>query len=415
MREVRNLLIGLEMNRDSSQICYYDRNQQDPVSVATKVGTNLYTFPTKLSVTEQGEWYFGIEADYFVREKGAVPVPDLLRAAEDGIGMTVGGKRYEGWELLQHFLEGVLGLLGLSDVVHSTLGICITTGKLTGRLAQSFRRALQGIGFRDGQILLEDDKESFYYYCYSQKPSVWTRNMALIRFRKDDVKFYTMSELPEAKPHLVTIRYTNGITLPEDADARDYQFSAFVKKCCAGKLFSGIFITGEGFDKSWARGSIQTLTECSRHVFEGNNLFVKGACWTALEKLERHQMKDRLYLGDDVVRANVTIDVIDDGIQKVLPLVEAGTNWYENGRTIEIIPDGRKDLVLTVTPINGSSHQNVKIDLTGLPERPNRATRLRVSCVCSSVDRCQVTVEDLGFGEFFPATHHIWKQEIHVA
>lgn len=403
----------MDVSRDSSQICYFDRRQQDPVSVTTKVGTNIYTFPTELSVLpKEEEWYFGLEAAYFAKEKGAVRVTDLLDRAETGRRLTAEGKTYEAWELLMHFLKGALGLLGLSDVVHSTLGICITTGKLTGGLATALRKALRALGFRDSQVLIQNHKESFYYYCYSQKPSVWTRNMALILFAGNDVKFYTMSERPEAKPRIVTIRYTNGALLPEDADARDYQFSSFVKKCCAGKLFSGIFITGHGFEKNWARTSIQTLTECARHVFEGNNLFVKGACWTAVEKLERHQMKDRIYFGDDVVRTNITIDVIDDGAQRVYPLIEAGKNWFDNRSEIELIPDGRKDLVLTVTPVDGTGHQNIKIVLDGLPKRPNRATRIRLDCVCSSVQSCTVTAEDLGFGDLFPATHRIWKKTI---
>lgn len=412
MREVRNLLIGIEINRDSSQICYYDRKQQDPVSVTTKVGTNLYTFPTKLAVSHGGaEWHCGVEADYFAREKEAQEVPDLLQSAEEGIRMNAFGKSYEAPELMQHFLEGALGLLGLSDVVQSTRGICITTRHLTGELAETFRSALKRIGFRDSQILLEDNKESFYYYCYSQKPSIWTRNMALILFQKRDVKFYTMSELPESKPHLVTIHYTNGITLSDDPGKKDQQFSDFLRKCCAGQLFSGIFITGDGFDRTWAGKSIRTLTECGRHVFEGNNLFVKGACWSALERFERHQMKDRMYLGNDAVLSDVTMDVIDDGVQKVFPLIQAGKNWYENRCGVDIIPDGRKDLVFTVTPLSGG-HRNVKLELDGLPERPNRTTRIHLDARCVSKDRYIVTAEDLGFGEFFPATHRIWTLDV---
>ncbi len=414
MREVRNLLIGMEINRESSQICYYDRRQQDPVSVTTKVGTNIYAFPTKLSLSKNGEWYYGVEADYFAKEQGAAALPDLLHIADSGNRTTLFGKSYEAAEILMHFLKGALGLLGLSDVAHSTLGICITTRKLTKGLAETFRGALQKLGFRDPQILIEDDKESFYYYCYSQKPSVWTRNMALILFHKNDVKFYTMSELPEARPHLVTIHFTNGITLNEEPEKRDAQFSDFVRACCRGQLFSGIFLTGEGFDKSWARESIRTLTECGRHVYEGDNLFAKGACWAALEKLELHRMKDRMYFGEDTVRADVTMDVIDGGVQRILPLIGAGKNWFENRSSLDIILDGKKDLIFTVIPFGGGGRRNVKLALEGLPERPNRTTRLHLDVRCKAADRCCITAQDLGLGEFFPATHKTWKLDVNL-
>jgi hypothetical protein len=67
MREVRNILIGMDLSRENSQLAYYDRKAQDVVSVPTKVGTNLYAFPTKLAkMKDKDEWHFGAEAEYFV-------------------------------------------------------------------------------------------------------------------------------------------------------------------------------------------------------------------------------------------------------------------------------------------------------------------------------------------------------------
>lgn len=416
MREVRNILIGLELNAQESQLCYFDRKAQEPVSVPTKVGTNVYTFPTRLSKAVEGDdWHYGLEAEYFASRKGELLFPDLLTAARDQERVTVGDQAFETWDLLAHYMAGALKLLGVPDVVRSTLGICLTTPKLTPRLALCLKKALRAIGFSDRQILLSDFKESFYYYCYSQQPAIWTRNMALIRFDGRQVKFDTMSEFKNAHPHVVSMHSVNGVLLPEDEGERDEAFSAFVRKCTGGQLFSGIFITGSGFAQSWASQSIRTLVECGRHVFEGNNLFVKGACWAAAEKFERHQMKGRIYLSDDLVKSSLTLDVIDGGNLKVYPLVEAGKSWFEEDNAVDFILDGRRDIVLTVTSLDGGSRRNEKLDLDGLPERPNRTTRIRLKVECRDPHTCLVSAEDLGFGDLFPASYRVWEKEIDLS
>ena len=50
--------------------------------------------------------------------------------------------------------------------------------------------------------------------------------------------------------------------------------------------------------------------------------------------------------------------------------------------------------------------------LPGLPDRPSRATRLRISAEFLSVDRLRVQVSDLGFGELFPSSDLTWSEEV---
>lgn len=49
MNETRNIIASLEFGEKESQICYYDRKEKNPVSLAVKTGTTEYTFPTRLS------------------------------------------------------------------------------------------------------------------------------------------------------------------------------------------------------------------------------------------------------------------------------------------------------------------------------------------------------------------------------
>ena len=50
--------------------------------------------------------------------------------------------------------------------------------------------------------------------------------------------------------------------------------------------------------------------------------------------------------------------------------------------------------------------------LAGLPHRPSRATRVRMTIYFSAPGCCHIEVEDLGFGEFYRSTGMVWKREI---
>ncbi len=408
MKEVRNILIGLDLGEKQTQLSYYDRNARDVASVPLKVGTNIYQFPTTLvKRTGKDEWHYGMEAEHFARE-GGIAVTNPVRLADEDREECVEGSVYQSWEILGIFLREVLKLFGLPEIAKSAAGICITTEHMTASLASNLKRALRMNGFTEEQILLEDYRESFYYYCYSQKPTVWTMNMALIRFERDHVGFYSMSERRSSKPHTVTIQLVSEIDLPSEAMERDRCFADFLRQCIGNERYSGIFITGDGFEREWAKQSLHVLIEKGRHVFEGDNLYARGACYALLERLERHAMRGRIYLGPDLVETSVTIDVIENGMQKTCFLIQAGRNWFENSVSLELIPDGREDITVTVAPMSGNRRQQLHLPLTNLPERPNRATRLRISAECTSAEEGRITVEDLGFGELFPATHQTW-------
>ena len=79
MNETRNIIASLEFGEKESQICYYDRKEKNPVSLAVKTGTTEYTFPTRLSKRPKTNiWHFGAESEYFSKYEGEILVEDVL-------------------------------------------------------------------------------------------------------------------------------------------------------------------------------------------------------------------------------------------------------------------------------------------------------------------------------------------------
>ena len=52
--------------------------------------------------------------------------------------------------------------------------------------------------------------------------------------------------------------------------------------------------------------------------------------------------------------------------------------------------------------------------LDGLEKRPRGTTRLRLSMAMSAVNEVEIRVQDMGFGELFPATGKVWEQTVEL-
>ena len=79
MNEVRNIIVGFEMGEKTSQICYFDRTEGEPVSLSVIAGQSQYAFPTCIS-KKRGEavYHYGVEAEYFAAHQDEILIDRLL-------------------------------------------------------------------------------------------------------------------------------------------------------------------------------------------------------------------------------------------------------------------------------------------------------------------------------------------------
>ena len=190
------------------------------------------------------------------------------------------------------------------------------------------------------------------------------------------------------------------------------EFYQFITRVMGSDVYSSIFITGQGFSQEWAVKSVPLLCKQKRKVFFGTNLFAKGACYTAKEKLEDRKLKGYLYAGDALVKMNIGMEMLVMGSRAYHPLISAGSNWYESSASCELILDRREDLVLSISSMETGEKKKVCMSLPGLPQRPNRTTRLLLELRYQSPKECRITVRDLGFGDMFPAQKKVWTETI---
>ena len=202
-----------------------------------------------------------------------------------------------------------------------------------------------------------------------------------------------------------------GRTAQQWDQERDRLLFELLKKVFERRNVGTSFLVGDYYDGNWASRSFQYLCH-HRHAFRGANLYTKGACYAAMSRSGMNRMPDLLFLGADMIRENLGIMMRVHGTETFYTLVSAGINWYEAHHECEFIPDQETTIPLVTKPMDGGEEVIHLLRLKHFPNRPNRATRLRMSVYFTSADCCVVEVEDRGFGGFYPSEGRTWKRTI---
>ena len=176
---------------------------------------------------------------------------------------------------------------------------------------------------------------------------------------------------------------------------------------------SSAYLLGDGFRDGWAKKSLQFLCR-NRRVFQGNNLFCKGACFGLMEKIEPSQTgNEHIFLGPDKLKSNIGMNVMRRGKESYYALLDAGENWYEVHKECEFILPGEENHVsFLITPLTGRQAVIRDIRLDEAPVRENAFSRYALEVKMSSPECVELTITDLGFGELFPAGKKVWTKQI---
>ncbi len=385
MEDEKRTLIGIQMSAEGAQITWYDGSLKEPQT---------------LSLPGEGE-------------DGLMSVP-----AEAWKGAMRGGRF--GTQALTRFLGRLIDTVP-GEKKASNLRIAITVPKLSQALGDHFVAALEEIGIERRNIFLQDWRTSFYYYVVSMRRDLWNGDVAFLRVVNQQMVGSILHIDRSVKPGRVTIDEiasadvsdrARGSMSDEDWDKeRDRRFYELLGKLFERRTVTTSYLYGNYFDRSWAERSFQYLT-FRRHAFQGQNLFSKGACYCVMARLGYVRMPDLLFMGVDQISENIGIRVRVRGKEQYQVLIPAGVNWYEAHSQIDMIPDSEQSVTILTTPADGGETVGHVLRLDHFPDRENRATRLRMTIYFTAQNRCEIEVEDLGFGGFYPSSGRVWKRQV---
>lgn len=397
--------LGIDLTDTFAMISYYQLPMREPETVSLVAGSESYQIPLCLAKRKQQDiWYYGEEALQMAQTEDVTFFDSLLEKALQEESMLIEEEIYEATELFAIYLKKIIKLPSFLETNFSYDTLILTVEKLTKEHMRIFRKIASKLGLSKEQFTVIDHKESFYYYTLNQRDELWTYDVYLFEARKDTLHFYGLHRNIRTIPQVITIEESISIPFVEQ---KDELFLNILKKAFEQKRVSCCYLIGDGFEGDWLRDSVAFLCR-GRKAFVGNNLFSKGACYAAYI---RNQQKpwNFVYIGENDMKFNLSLKVKNMRKEEFFTLISAGENYFEMQTVCEVIlaenmavdfwkqlPHSREAVIET-------------LELTDLPNRPNRTTRVRIIATPVADDKIEVEIKDLGFGDICKSTGKVWK------
>ena len=402
------LVIGLDLNDDYTRISCYDEEKS-------------WTIPTVICRKKQEEvWLAGEEAYACTLVGEGVIVDKLLKMVRKDGTSTIGGIRYTGRELLNLFVRKMLEYpikeFGENEVDQLVISLQQVDAKMTDTLMY----CADFLGIPREKVHVISHMESFVYYVLSQKKELWTNQVGLFDLSNQRLCYYEMKVQRGLRRNMVQADSENMeeafnldiLDSPSGSRLADRILCSCGERLLSKKLFSSIFLTGKGFDRTDWAGEFMKLVCHRKKVFAEPVLFARGAAYKGADCRQSATSYPYIFICEGRLKTEVSMRVVRGQKEGSLVLASYGDNWYESKSTMDFILDDQNEIEFTITPLDSKKKKLVRIPLTGFPKRPPRTTRIQMSLAFLD-ERTMVTViRDKGFGELFPASDAVIKQEV---
>ena len=406
-----NIIIGYDLTNTSSQISYRYLKSGSQVETLTAVaGQENYDIPTVLcKKCGVNQWLFGKDALRFYENDPleGILVDDLLQLAIKGEMVQLGGKGYDPIALLTLFVKRSLGLLSHIAAMDKIYGILFTCEELTPRVIEVLTMVVNGLDLKNTKVYFQNYEESYYGYMLHQQKELWKEQSILFDYRGDTVKVMKLHKNVKTTPIVV---YAD--KMEKSFGGSDKAFLELAKEVMTEEAISSVYLIGEKFAGGWMEESLRFLCE-GRRVFQGNNLYSKGACYCLSERLMPTPMgKEHVFLGEDKLKSNIGMFVLKRGQESYFAILDAGVDWRDISFECEIYLQDESSLELVVTPLLGGKVKMVELPLEGLYLKQGETTRIYMKFTMPRENLLNMEIEDLGFGMFREPVETVWKKEI---
>lgn len=420
-------VIGYDLNDKMSQISYFELNSDVPETIAADNGDERLGIPTVLSKRPGvNQWFYGQNAKKSASLGESTLVGQLVSFAGAGAKLEVDGENYDASELLALFVNMSMKLLSLVMTPSMVECMIFTVDSLDGKMKDVMERIASDLPIPRDKIIIQTYEESIFYYLIHQSKDLWEHEVSVFDYSAAYMKAYGLWMNRKTEPVVsfvdrVDFQEIKELTLMIDSEkSRDSQLRlddlvhTTLRDYFNGRSVGTVFLLGEGFEGGWCNKTLGFLC-MGKRVFQGRNLYSKGACYCARDYLMPGELnKKYVFLGRDKLKFNMGIKMMVKCKEEYLAIADAGDNWFDSASEYEFLLGEKKEVDLVVTPLDGKNSEHIIIELNGLPDRPKRASRMKLKVVFESEARLKITVEDMGFGEFYPSTGKKWEKIIEM-
>ncbi len=361
----KEFYIGIDFNDNWTQISYFRPGMEEPETVSTVVGQERYRIPT---VAKQG-----------------------------------GSQR----EMLPVFWRRILHMVpGLKDF-SQIAAVTVNLPDLDRECVELMTVTLKELHIPGERIFVEEDKESFCHFAMNQEKELMQHDVVLFRCDEDTVSCLYLTKQPGTSPQRVEIEERELGTLPKEPADRDRRFGALARQVFLGKIVSAVYLTGDGLEGGWLKDSLNVLCR-GRRAFQGKNLLTKGACYGSYLQLHKDARR-YVYFSQYKLSDNVFLKVNQGDRSFFLELAEAGESCFEVNRNCQVLLDGEPCVDVWLQAPDSPTARIESLELTDLPARPPKATRLLIEALPDREGRLMARITDLGFGAWYESSGKVWE------
>ena len=419
----KRVVLGCELNNSFLQIVYAPEGGR-PAALNMPSSKETLVLPLVIARSDAGTWCYGDEALKLTGEKG--------RAAERlyenrGGSIRIDKDVYTYDELLNLVIShGVrLALQSIEQALGEDADIrvmAVSCEPFPSDVKTFHDRCFKGLPV--GQVVLQGHEESLFSYLIHQPEKLLGYVTGVYDLTCEKMTAYCMELNPRTSPVVVSIsrdddtgivvkkHYPSIVEHDRALDEMDKKLAEYTGEFTGGRIVTSLYLLGDSFKKDWYKSAKQVMCR-NRKVYAGNNLFSKGAAFSAAAVIwPGTEKEDFLYLGRDMLSSNIGLQVIDQGQEAYMPLLDAGTAWYDAQAETEIIMEVPDEIVLLVQPVDGSGSYEEHIRIGIEEERSGRAFRFNMKLRMTGPDLLEVTVKDEGFGSIYPAGYPDIVEEI---
>ncbi len=424
-------VVGYDLNDNLTQISYYEIDNDSPTTLVSDGENERLGIPTLLCKRRKvSQWSFGTEARRLIQNEGGAEVGRLLSMAAGGKELVIEGEHFGGLDLLILFIRKSLGLLSVYVPLEQVEKFVFTVPVLNKDMINVLERVATVIPVDRDRILFQSYSESVYFYMIHQQQDLWETESVVFDHDGRMMTCYHLKMNHRTTPVVGMIdEYTfSDVKVPDAGsleeeqaqneeliEAMDEELEGIVHDFLMTRSVRSVYLIGEGFEGEWCKKTLRFLC-MGRRVFQGKNMYSKGACYYGMDKLRPTELNEKyIFLGKDKLQFNLGMNIDIKDKEDYIALADGGENWFDISTVVEFLLVRGSRIELLVTPLDGKEIRNITINLDGLPSRPEKTTRLRMKVSFLSGDTVKIFIEDMGFGELFPTSGRKWETEVKIA
>ena len=358
----RQATAGYDLTDAYAQISYCLPGEPCPKTISLQADQEQYLIPALLGrYTDQDLWVYGPKAQAAAAAGEVFLADGLLTKAAHQEMVEVGGQNYSSVALLSLFLKRTMSLLAPIVRPERLKALVFSVPEVSVPVLSAVTDAVGMLGLKNASLFLIGRAESFFYYNICQPEELWKQDVLLCDFSGTFLHTLLFTANRKTSPVACFVEEADWKEVAAGREDLDQCFLETMKAVIGDRNISCVYLIGEGFLGEWYQESLRFLCQ-ERRVFLGNNLYSKGACYAARQRMTPGSVsEDYVFLGKDMLKANISLYVEKRGQDSCQPLLDAGTNWYDAKTEIDFLLEEENRFSLRITPLNGGEIRDVEI------------------------------------------------------